>query len=167
MHLLCRGVPHLMRSDRWPDTEEPGTPEAVLRAGRDERVCRRGIAQATAVAPPKRARVERRLKDASTKLAKKCQGQGSNREARCADRLLNEIRNIAFAGRVDNDVGPSHSTIERSRPRPAPTTAGCRSARRLESSVPGDRSEGTNVIVVGATRSTSPQPKIVKRMLSC
>ena len=76
---------------------------------------------------------------ASTKLAKKCQGQGSNREARCADRLLNEIRNIAFAGRVDNDVGPSHSTM-RSRPRPAPTTAGCRSARRLESSVPGDRS---------------------------
>ena len=48
---------------------------------------------------------------APTKLAKKCQGQGSNREARCADRLLNEIRNIAFAGRVDNDVGPSHSTI--------------------------------------------------------
>jgi hypothetical protein len=35
----------------------------------------------------------------------------SNREARCADRLLNKIRNIAFAGRVDNDVGPNHSTI--------------------------------------------------------
>ena len=48
---------------------------------------------------------------ASTKLAKKCQGQGSNREARCADRLLNEIRNIAFADRVDNEVCASHSTI--------------------------------------------------------
>jgi hypothetical protein len=42
--------------------------------------------------------------------AKKCQGQGSNREARCVDRLLNELSNIAFAGRADNDVGPSRST---------------------------------------------------------
>ena len=43
--------------------------------------------------------------------ARKCQGQGSNREARCADRLLNEIRNIAVAGRAGNEVDPSHSTI--------------------------------------------------------
>jgi hypothetical protein len=46
------------------------------------------------------------------KLARKCQGQGSNREARCADRLFNEIRNIAFAGRAGNEVDPDYQCRE-------------------------------------------------------
>jgi tungstate transport system substrate-binding protein len=102
---MAEGHGYTRREVAWNDfiVVGPSIDPAHIAGGHDAVSAFKAIAAAKALFVSRGDR-------SGTDALEKCQGQGSNREARCADRLLNEIRNIAFASRVDNDVGPSHST---------------------------------------------------------